>query len=199
MHRFWCVSALALFLVLSLGSGAAGEERGMRFGLGGGWMLGSGPPYGHYWFGHLDYHYRLDFNVVGYFELDLLRRLALQFEASYQGGSSDTDFVYGDLTSEERGRFGVFSMALGLVYTEPIVRGLAYFIKIAGGLSWGDWGEFSGTYYNWNFGGGLKFYVHKPPAHDAIVLSVVWQNLLKPHDYYTSSAEAFKFNLGFEF
>jgi hypothetical protein len=199
-------SKLGLFLfwlmTLTAWANAPQDSPRFRFGLFEGWMHGSHPPYGGgaYIGGHDVFDYRLQFDIGGYVEFDLLRRLAVQAEAMYQTGAFREVFSYGNLIHYvSNGQFGVFSLTLGAVYTEPIVKWLSYFLKAGGGLSWGDWYNFGGTYFNFNFGVGLKYYPRKPPSRLALVFFIALQDLLKPYEYYTCEASALRFSFGIEF
>lgn len=204
MHARGSIIVLILFFlfVVVAWAGETSDRPSPRFGLFAGWMHGSHPPYGGgaEIGGHDVIDYRLRFDAGGYVEFDLLKRLAVQLEAMYQKGDFREVFSYGDsFHYEDTGSFGVFSLTLGAVYAEPITTWLSCFLKAGGGLSWGEWYNFGGTYFNANFGAGLKYYPGKHPSRIALVLSLVLQDLIRPEENYTYSASAIRLNFGIEF
>jgi hypothetical protein len=198
--RTWLVLfvVLPMLLMVAASSEASPKERRL-FGFYAGWSFGLGDAFAWHHRSYSD-RYGLDFHFGAYAQYNISDLLGVQLDVSYQHGRYDWEVAYpGFLPTSGTERFGFLSADLNGVINCLRSKGMEFYILGGGGITAGDWYEFSGTYFNWVAGAGVKIFLSKTHSRLALTLGGTFRGLIEPESYWTSSANYLRFQVGLEF
>ena len=206
MYRSIMIVFVFLLLAWGLPVPAEGQPASSRqwvFGFYTGWATGLG------W--EFDWHSRssisdrtvLGFHLGGLARFEFSKYLGIQLDLNYQSGCNKWIFAYWNWPKKSGEKsFGITSLSLqGVLNLFPAKR-LCVYLQTGGGLShgkWGDYGGFSGLYYNLTAGLGFKIRLSNPDSGPAIVLGTILQHLIAPVMGQNRTADYLRFQAGYEF
>jgi hypothetical protein len=195
------LSALA-FGLLILPSALSGTTQPKRLTLGvyGGWSQGLGYSFGWHSRPSRSDDYNLDVHLGAYVQYNFSAALGLQVNMNYQHGTNPWTFTYPGFPYDEgTDKFSIVSANLDGVITALRWPRMSLYFLGGGGIDWGKWEEFWGTYFNLTAGLGLKIYISKTRPDLALNIGGAFIHLMNPGKYEGYTADYLKFLVGIEF
>lgn len=199
-RRTWLFLSVALPMLLMVAASSEAFPKEKRlFGFYAGWSLGLGDAFDWHNRPYSD-RYGLDFHFGAYAQYNFSDVLGVQLDVSYQHGRYDWEFDYpGFLPGSGTERFGFLSADLNGVINCLRSKGMEFYILGGGGITAGDWYAFSGTYFNWVAGAGVRIFLSKTHPRLALTLGGTFHGIVETESYGTSSADYLRLRVGLEF
>ena len=187
---------LILFLTLPLFS-----QKPIRitWGVYGGWSWGTGYTFRWHYRPWSDRHV-LKFHLGGYAQLNFSQHIGLQLDFNYQNVIDEWTFHHPSFPHDSGENSSGFSL-LGLkgVYSLPMWGSVQAFLAGGGGISWGEWYDYTGVYYHLVGNPGIRFFVGKSGSRLALTLGGSLVYLYNPEKYLSQDDFYFRLNVGIEF
>jgi hypothetical protein len=201
---FQPLSFLIVLLVFAPGPlSAATRPRNLSFGIYAGWSPGLGGDFARRGGGGWHEGYDIALSLGAYIQYNISPEFSVQANGNYQPGRKD----WGILTYEENelvylegmDRFHFVSLNVNGVFNESRWKAGVFYLLAGGGMTFGDWHEFSGIYFNLTAGAGIKITLSASRPGLALNLGLAVVHLIDPNEYDDLTTDYFRFQAGMEF
>jgi len=195
-----CILIMTLFLLPGFMS-AATPPRNLTFGVYTGWSVGVSEKRGG---GGWHEDFAIDLSLGAYVQYNFSPKFGVQANGNYQHGRMDwyllTYTPNYELTYDEgTERFQFVTLNVNGVYNESRWRASVFYVLAGGGITVGDWYEFSGVYFNLTVGAGVKISLSSSHPELALNFGMALVHLMDNNGYEDLSTDYFRFQVGMEF
>ena len=189
-----------VFIILPSAVSGTAQPRSLVFGVYGGWSQGLGYDFGWHSRPSRSDDYNLDVHLGAYVQYNLSARLGVQANVNYQHGTNPWSFDYWGFPHDEgTDKFSIVSLNLNGVVTPLRLKRISFYFLGGGGITSGNWEDFSGTYFNLTGGLGVRISVSRSHPNLALNLGGAYVYLTDPDEFGGDTAHYLKFLIGLEF
>jgi opacity protein-like surface antigen len=187
-------------LILPCSLRGLSPSKRLTFGVYGGWSASRAAAFSWHMRSSRSDDYTPDFHLGSYAQYNFSKVLGIQLDLNYQHVNNDWIFSYPGFPYEEgTERFSFFSANLNGIFSDRRRGPITFYVLAGGGMTFGDWEAFTGTYFNLIAGAGIKVHISRAYPNLALHIGGAFVFLIDRESYGSETADYLKLQAGIEF